>query len=336
MLVPVSATTGATARRCYCAVCDVDICEKCHVQLNETETPLHHRVHVCQEEDVLAVRTMLRTTRPCPQCASRIERAAGCSQMWCTKCHCAFDWNTGRIIDQRREMLHNPHLHDYLNNVYRARYEPVDGRAAGDGDDGGGDAELFGPDNYEPTDCGAPPHVNTFYQYSRLRTNRRRRDNKLDLNLRVIGAYLRSVYHIADTLERQFLYVYPAMHWDEDKRFVANLDIRFKFLTGAIDRSRYEKSLYQRHLKLLHAKQVRDVCRLVVGVSGDILHRLFGAPLDCDVEPYTDEIRGLFTHARGLIVGISAHYGQGNKLARRIRDDVECNLREPPPSRVYV
>lgn len=37
-----------------------------------------------------------------------------CNQMFCTQCHTAFDWRTGKVDNGQ---IHNPHYYDYLNNL---------------------------------------------------------------------------------------------------------------------------------------------------------------------------------------------------------------------------
>ncbi len=76
--------------------------------------------HTCKQEDIDTVEVIKSSTRPCPKCASRIQKSQGCSQMFCTNCHTGFDYNTGRIITTN---FHNPHRMEWLATLGREQRE---------------------------------------------------------------------------------------------------------------------------------------------------------------------------------------------------------------------
>lgn len=86
-----------------CGVCSTRVCSACHVPIEEG--------HRCRKEDVLSASAIKSETKPCPKCMVPIFRAGGCSQVWCTQCHTAFDWNTGTVD---RGIIHNPHYYEWL------------------------------------------------------------------------------------------------------------------------------------------------------------------------------------------------------------------------------
>ncbi len=91
-----------------CLVCDTQVCEKCLVIVTEATRAGHE----CQRDDVLSVRAILNSSQACPRCRIRINRVAGCDQMWCTQCHTAFDYTTGQLI---KGHIHNPHYFQQLS-----------------------------------------------------------------------------------------------------------------------------------------------------------------------------------------------------------------------------
>lgn len=66
--------------------------------------------HVCKPENVESAEYIRKQSKPCPCCGTRISKIDGCDQMWCTQCHKAFSWNTGKIVTG---MIHNPHFYQY-------------------------------------------------------------------------------------------------------------------------------------------------------------------------------------------------------------------------------
>ena len=90
-----------------CGICNKTFCKMCHEEALDG--------HVCDENLVKTVKLLKRDTKPCPKCNVPIHKIDGCSQMWCTQCHVAFDWRTGLIETGR---IHNPH---YVNFVNRTR-----------------------------------------------------------------------------------------------------------------------------------------------------------------------------------------------------------------------
>jgi hypothetical protein len=86
-----------------CGVCEEHVCPSCNVILIDD--------HRCKKEDVLSAQLLKAETKPCPKCMVPIFKAGGCSQVWCTQCHTAFDWETGKV---EIGMIHNPHYHEWL------------------------------------------------------------------------------------------------------------------------------------------------------------------------------------------------------------------------------
>ena len=113
MSCPAMDCKGMLSTQYKCGLCAIFACPDCHeiIGLNKTDE------HTCDPNDVASAIAIKKETRQCPGCHNRIYRVEGCSQMWCTGCHTAFDWNTGKKVVSER--LHNPHWLEYqrgLNN----------------------------------------------------------------------------------------------------------------------------------------------------------------------------------------------------------------------------
>ena len=93
---------GYLSTRWKCELCKRYTCNKCY-NIHEGE---------CKPEDIASFELIKHETKPCPKCSVVIFKISGCDQMWCTQCHTAFSWNTGRIETH----IHNPHYFEYMAN----------------------------------------------------------------------------------------------------------------------------------------------------------------------------------------------------------------------------
>jgi hypothetical protein len=90
-----------------CELCEHHTCSKCFelIGLSKEESG-----HECNPENIESAEFIKKQSKPCPCCGTRISKIDGCDQMWCTQCHKAFSWNTGKIITGT---IHNPHFYQY-------------------------------------------------------------------------------------------------------------------------------------------------------------------------------------------------------------------------------
>ena len=100
-----------------CGICKQSFCEKCHCLLEPN--------HKCNKDTVKTIKLLKRDTKPCPKCNVPIYKIEGCSQMWCTQCHVAFDWRTGRLETGR---IHNPHYFEFKKRSREHGDIPCGGR----------------------------------------------------------------------------------------------------------------------------------------------------------------------------------------------------------------
>jgi hypothetical protein len=103
---PAGECRGFLSSHWKCGLCDIYTCADCHVPIGKTREDV---THVCKEDDVATAKLLASDTKPCPKCASNIFKIEGCDQMWCTQCHTAFSWKTGKI----ETVIHNPHFYEW-------------------------------------------------------------------------------------------------------------------------------------------------------------------------------------------------------------------------------
>lgn len=109
---------GFLSRAYVCGLCDGRVCRDCLEPVPEPVPGLVSSedsgaaAHTCEPGALETAAMIRKTTRPCPECGTRISRVAGCDQMWCTACNTAFNYRTGAKIDSGR--VHNPHYFEWL------------------------------------------------------------------------------------------------------------------------------------------------------------------------------------------------------------------------------
>lgn len=102
-----------------CNLCDMYSCSHCH----EMKGPFQNSEHSCKTENVETAKLLQKDTRPCPKCRVPIFKIDGCDQMWCTQCHTAFSWRTGKLENK----IHNPHYFHWLQtNSQQIDRNPLD------------------------------------------------------------------------------------------------------------------------------------------------------------------------------------------------------------------
>ena len=131
-----------------CALCEMKTCTKCRVSKGDckkgTPGPLdphpldpHPLVaegnedkpkadsdgHICDPTTLETIKLILKQAKPCPKCITFISKVDGCDQMWCTECHTAFSWKTGKV----EYKIHNPHFWDYTRKMNDGKVPRVEG-----------------------------------------------------------------------------------------------------------------------------------------------------------------------------------------------------------------
>lgn len=95
-----------------CTICLTRFCTQCY--------DLQMENHVCKETDLESIRNIKKSSKRCPSCGIHITKVSGCSQMWCVKCHTAFDYDTCLIV--KTDAIHNPHYFEYLQEYQPSEY----------------------------------------------------------------------------------------------------------------------------------------------------------------------------------------------------------------------
>ena len=116
-----------------CEICSQHTCSKC-LELIGDES--NKEAHECIQSNIESAELIRKDTKGCPSCGTRIFKISGCDQMWCSCCHKAWSWTTGKID---MGVVHNPHFYQFQR------------------DNGGGTA----PRNPGDVLCGGLTHIQT-------------------------------------------------------------------------------------------------------------------------------------------------------------------------------
>jgi hypothetical protein len=92
-----------------CGLCNLHTCPKCLEVVGYQKDDTHE----CNAESVQSAEMIRKDTKPCPSCGTRIFKIDGCDQMWCSNCHNAWSWRTGKIDTG---VVHNPHYYEFQRN----------------------------------------------------------------------------------------------------------------------------------------------------------------------------------------------------------------------------
>ena len=99
---PADNCKGFLSTQWKCGLCEQYTCKDCH--------EIKIEGHACKPENIETAKLLARDTKTCPSCAALIHKIDGCDQMFCTCCHTAFSWKTGKVETGR---IHNPHYYAY-------------------------------------------------------------------------------------------------------------------------------------------------------------------------------------------------------------------------------
>lgn len=109
---------GFLSSQWKCGLCNIWTCPTCH----EIKGDNRDCEHTCQPDNVATANLLNSDTKQCPKCGEGIFKIDGCSQIWCTQCHTAFCWRTGRI----ETVIHNPHYYEWMRRNGTLERNPND------------------------------------------------------------------------------------------------------------------------------------------------------------------------------------------------------------------
>jgi hypothetical protein len=117
---PSESCEGVLGEDGKCLFCKCYVCKTCSAKV-ESGT-----VHVCDESNIQSNSEIKKNCKTCFGCGSPCYKENGCNVMWCIKCHCFWEWSTGKLLDSNGRTPHNPDHQQFVNKDNRHRREVED------------------------------------------------------------------------------------------------------------------------------------------------------------------------------------------------------------------
>jgi hypothetical protein len=272
---------GANHAAHTCGLCETKCCVKCLVVLGApADSKAGKAGHTCNPDDVKTVQELVKSTRPCPTCAIPIYKVSGCDQMFCTSCHTAFSWNTGKIETGR---IHNPHWYEWQRQQA---------------------ANVGAAAPREPGDlvCGGLPDYMAVAVWI----------GSMDITARMYRSMHMQEYMLAKGARDTLIKVHQALaHIEgvvlpplrrEAAARQANVDLRVKYLLGEITDAKMKQELMKRDKAARKKRAMAQVIEMLTTVAGDVLraHLAMDVSANVSVQATVDAIVGLVTQLNGV------------------------------------
>ena len=265
---PMDECKGFLSTAWKCGLCNTKVCSKCHEpktqddaeegeegeeregehhetlhHAEETKTNTSNSKHICKPENLETAKLLNRDSKTCPNCASLIFKISGCDQMFCTQCHTAFSWTTGKI---ETRIIHNPHYFEYLRDISNGNEiprNPLDNPCADIMPDG----EAFNRDMIEYI-YRKTSHIPAMEYFGVKRQV-----------FVIINRVIRLCNHIV------------TYHFVFDNLINQNLDLRIQYMMNTINIEKFKTQLQQREKQRDKSREFDLIFRTYVIAARDIL-----------------------------------------------------------------
>lgn len=269
---PAPECRGFLSTQWKCGICNLWTCPDCH----EIKGDSRDTEHTCDPGILATARLLDSDTKPCPKCRMGIFKISGCDQLWCTQCHTAFNWRTGRI----ESVVHNPHYFEWLRR---------NGNAI-------------------PRNPGDIPCQNelTHTIYSNIRN--RIHDHFPQHPLRehcdtYLSRTIRNILHMRHVTINEY---------DIPNRAAINERLRVQYMRRRISEENFKITLQRMDKRIEKKRETRDIITLLLTTSTDIILRFYNKLRD-ETNPeldgkILDELKPIVDYANECLLEIGKVY----------------------------
>lgn len=299
---PADNCKGFLSTRWKCELCSVNVCKDCHKikSENQEENP-----HICNKDDVETAKMITNNTKTCPSCTVPIYKIDGCAQMWCTNCHTAFNWDTGRIETR----VHNPHYFEWMrrNNNGTIDRNPLDIQC-------GRNLDYRFISQFETLVRFVKRNCNNAFN-----EQNEEKIQELITEIDIINNNrIRSVNHILEI---------DIPRYNNFDRENYNLDLRIKYINNEIDEKNFKTRICSSEKKREKNRELVNILTMYCHSSIDMIYRLYTNMFDFEksvkIKESTikkvdisilDEYNNLIEYANDNLQRICKIYGIKNDL----------------------
>lgn len=266
---------GYLSTQWKCGICEQWVCPDCH----EIKGFVRDVQHTCNPDNLATARLLANDTKQCPKCHTGIFKIDGCDQMWCTQCHTAFNWRTGRI----QENVHNPHYFEWL----RRNGNQI-------------------PRDQEDVPCGHNQLTHVAYREIANLLRSKHASHELSIPTALLMEHVvRNTIHLRYTVMDQ--------RNQENEYTTKNQDLRVQYLRKLIEEADFKIKLQQNEKKYQKKREINNVYDILVNAITDITlrfqqHLKTAHAGNCNMD-ILDEINPIVQYSNECFQDIGKTYG---------------------------
>lgn len=314
---------GFLSTRWKCGLCKIRVCSKCHeikeeendddenivIETNnevienqperviETNNEEDLKKHKCKPENVESAKLIAKDSKACPKCASMIFKIDGCNQMWCTQCHIAFDWRTGKI---ETGTVHNPHWYQFLRENNKEIPRNI-------GDIPGGGINCNGLPTYNQMNLYLKqlsltlgPLVPATYYYKPIPS-----DSLEVIEFNNFSQLLWSIHREHGHISNTILRIYQTYNVNIEDQ---NLELRADYMINILTEKEFKSKLQQKEKITEKNRAIRWVLEMLLTAMNDILYRVLNIEIVNEAFIVLKEVQPLKEYTNNCMIKISKRF----------------------------
>lgn len=280
----------------FCGICDTSVCNKCHEILSSNSSS-SSKEHICDKDNIASAQLIDKETKQCPKCATKIFKRSGCDQMWCTQCHTAFSWKTGKIETH----IHNPHYYEWKRNNGGLDPEPQTNINVGEGCFNIIDHNTF---VHFRNLTKSKSHTNLCWTVDNPRcSNKVTTITDYDPNITNIGRIIENCSHNHHA-------VMPTFTSDIIRN---NEKYRIQFMSNEITEEKFKALIQRNDKKVKKDREILDVLQFSENALSDIINRIIddlnkSEPNKHKFQELYKEVNSLREYCNNIFADISDTY----------------------------